>query len=250
MAKGIAIKFKSYEETLPYLLRLIKIHEELIKHDRIILKPNLVYGNEEYSTKIEFIEPILKFIVDNKSPNTEIFIAEGCDGHETTDILYEKGYFALAEKFGISLIDLNNADVEEITNNNFLGFESIKYPKILMHGFVISLPLLKVHEETGITGSLDNMIGAFPSRYYKGFFSKAKNKLNKYDKKYQIHDIIQCRMPSCGIIDASEKGYILAGQPFEIDKQATKIFGLDWRNIAHLDLIAKTLSLDNPEIKQ
>ena len=47
MVKGVAVKLKSYEETVPKLLKVIKFDEELKKHERIVLKVNLSGENEE-----------------------------------------------------------------------------------------------------------------------------------------------------------------------------------------------------------
>ena len=93
-----------------------------------------------------------------------------------------------------------------------------------------------------VIGSLSNMIGAFPSSYYQGFFSRRKNKIRKWPIKYSIHDISKCKIPELTIIDASEFGSILAGQPLEMDKQAAKLLGIDWRTVEHLRLINETMS--------
>ena len=242
VVKGVAVNFKSYEETIPKLLKLIKFDEELKKHDKIVLKPSLIPNDRESSTSSEFTEQILKFSMENKNPGTEIFIAEGCDGQKTTELFDEYGYTSLAEKYAIGLIDLNNTETEEIENSEFLRFDAIIYPKILLDSFVISLPKLNTSEEFGITGALDNMLGAYPARYYKGFFSSTKNKLNKHPKKYQIHDILKCKMPNFTLIDASEKSTLLAGQALEMDKQASKLLGIDWRTLPHLKLIDESFS--------
>jgi len=247
MVRGIAVRFKSYEETIPKMLNLIKFDEEIKKHDRIILKPNLIKGEKEIATKPEFLEQVLKFCSENKNPGTEILIAEGCDGHETTDIFNELGFTQLAEKYGIGLIDLNNTETEEIENSEFLGFDSIRYPKILLDSFIISLPLLRKDEEIGVSASLDNMVGVFPAKHYKSFFSGTKNKIKKFPAKYQIHDIIKCKMPNFAVIDASPYKTIIAGQPLEMDKQAAKALGLDWRNIEHLRIIDESLSGEKEE---
>ena len=116
------------------------------------------------------------------------------------------------------------------------------YPRILKDSLVISLPTAAQNNETGIYASLDNMLGAFPAKHYKGFFSSTKNKLEKHSIKYQIHDIIKCKLPQLAVIDASEKNLILIGQPLEMDKQTAKLFGLDWRNIPHLRLLDESIS--------
>ena len=69
-----------------------------------------------------------------------------------------------------------------------------------------------------------------------------KNKIRKWPIKYSIHDILKCKMPNFAIIDASKQGYILAGLPIEIDKQAVKLLGTDWKSVAHLKLVDESFS--------
>jgi hypothetical protein len=47
-------------------------------------------------------------------------------------------------------------------------------------------------------------------------------------------------MPNLAVVDASEKGYILTGQPIEIDKQAAKLLGFIWKDISYLRLLTET----------
>lgn len=245
--KGVAVNLKSYEETIPKLLKIVKFDEELKKHNKIALKPNLIRADKETSSKPEFVEQVLKFCMENKNPGTEVFIAEGCDGSDTLETFDELGYRELSEKYGIGLIDLNRAETEEIESPEFLRFETIHYPKILLNSFVITLPLLRTDEETGISASLDSMVGAFPASHYKGFFSAGKNKLNKIPKKYQVHDIIKCKMPNFSIIDGGKKSTIIVGQPLEMDKQAAKLLGLNWNSVSHLKLVDESHSEGKPD---
>jgi len=122
-----------------------------------------------------------------------------------------------------------------------MKFESIMYPKILKESFVISLPVLFHDDELEITGSLANMLGAFPGSMYSGFFTRKKSKIRKFPIKYAIHDIIKCKMPNLAIVDASSKGHILVGQPLEVDKQSSKLLGLEWKSIQHLRLVSEAL---------
>ncbi len=240
MVKGASIKLASYAESVPKLLNHLKVDNELKKYDKIILKPAI--KNEQSYTPIAFVESVLKYCLENKNPVAQISIAEGVDGHDTTELFQSLGYRALAEKYSIGLIDLNDTEIEEVINSEFLKFESIKYPKILLESCVISLPFLEQDQETEISDSLTNMLGAYPSKYYAGFFSLKKNKIRKWPIKYSIHDILKCKMPNFSIIDASSKGQILAGLPLEVDKQAAKLINADWRSISHLKLVSETFS--------
>ncbi len=239
MAKGVSIKFVSYEETVPKVLRAIKLDEELKKHQTILIKPNLLNKEDAY-TPVDFADAVVKFCVQHKLPEAQILVVEGSDGQDTMDIFEHKGYKTLAEKYGVALVDLNKTEAELIGDNSFLANHEIMFPSLLKEGFLISLPVLTKHDRHDITGSLSNMLGAYPAKHYKGFFSKTKNKLVG-PTKYQIHDIVKCKMPSLALIDAHAYGAILAGQPLEVDKQAAKLLGIDPKSIAHLRIIEESL---------
>lgn len=243
MVKGIAVRMNSYEETIPKVLKLIKLDKELKKHDKIVVKPNLIPEFPDLSSKPEFIEQILKYCIQHKNPGSEVFIAEGCDGANTNEVFDEFGFTNIAEKYGVGLVDLNNADTEEVGSTEFLKFETIHYPKLLLDGFIISAPKLSNNNNLVLSGSLSSMLGAFPAKHYKGFFSSTKNKLSKYPIKYQIHDILKCKLPELAIIDSIDKGFLIVGQPLEMDKQSSKVLGLNWKNIPYLSLIEESTSL-------
>lgn len=244
MTKGVSIKFRSYAETIPRLLEVIGLQKELKKHSKIVLKPSLkaAEGEKNLSTRVQFVEEVLKFCLKHKNPVAEVFIAEGADGIDTEDLFKELGYNNLAEKYSVGLIDLNNAEAEKVESFDFLKFSEIMYPKILKESFVISLPPLAADAEVVLSASLSNMLGAFPSAYYKGLFSKKKKKIRKWSIKYSIHDVLKCKMPDFAVIDASEKGMILAGLPIEADKQAAKLLGIEWKTIGYLRIINESFA--------
>lgn len=235
-AKGVAAKFTSYEETIPRFLTLIKFADEIKKHPKIVLKPSL---NTEVKTPVAFMEQVLQFIIANKDSETELFIAEGADGEDTNDLFGKLGYRELAETYGVGLIDLNEAEVGLIEGKPFIKLENVMYPKILLDAFVISMPKLGADSEFQISGSLPAMIGAFPASHYQGFFSSKKNKIRKWPMKYSLHDLLQCKMPDFALVDASEYGYLVAGQPLEVDKQSAKIAGMD--KIEYIKLIEENI---------
>ncbi|MSS74187.1 hypothetical protein EXS72_00930 [Candidatus Pacearchaeota archaeon] len=242
MVKGVAVNFSSYIDTIPKVLKLIKLDNEIKKHERIVIKVNLNLENSSKSTKIEFLEPIIQFCVTHKNPGSEIIIAEGCDGLETMELFDSLGYNQLAEKYGIGLVDLNQSACLEIQNPEFLRFESIYYPEILLNSLVITATPLTHDENLMVSSSLDSMLGAFPASRYRGFFARTKNKLNNYPLKYQVHDILKCKMPDLALIDASEKGIFIAGKPLDMDKQATKVLGFDWNRVPHIRLVDESFS--------
>lgn len=241
MAKGAAIRFQSYAETVPKLLNILGLAKELKKHNQVVLKPAL-QNPESESTSSEFTEAVLKFVLENKNPITEVFIAEGSDGVDTDEMFDSHGYKELAEKYDVGLVDLNNTGLDEIYKHDFQEFERIDYPSILASSFVISLPVLSQNEELEIQGALSNMLGAFPASVYRGFFTKAKTKIRKSNIKYSIHDILKCKLPDFAVMDASSHGFILSGLPLEIDTQACKLLKIEKSSVPYLKLIEESFS--------
>ncbi len=239
MSKGVSIKFTTYEETISKILKVMKLDQEIKKHSTIILKPTLT-GNEETSTSRDFIEPVLEFCLKHKNPVTDIFIADGADGYDTLELFESQGYNQLAEKYGIGLLDLNTCEVESIGSNEALRFEKIYLPKIIREAFIITLPKLHEDESLGIQSSLSSALGFFPAKYYKGFFTSTKSKLHRWPIQYAIHDVLLHKMPNISLVDASDQGVLLAGQPLAVDKQASKILGFEWEDIPHIALMNQT----------
>lgn len=241
MVKGVSVKLTSYGETIPKLLELLKLGDELKKHSKIVIKP-VIDSKKENSTSMQLVEQVLRFCIGNISPGTEIFIAEGADGVDTEDLFDEHGYRKLAEHYGVGLIDLNKAVSERMGKNDFKGFEYIMYPSVLQDSFIISLPILRKDSTYGFQGSLSAMLGAYPAQHYKGFFSSKKNKLDSASPHNRVHDIIMCKMPHLAIIDFPEKGVILSGKPLDMDKEATKLLGIDWK-VTYLRPIDETITM-------
>lgn len=241
MVKGVAAKFKSYSETIPRFLSIIKFDQEVKKHPVIVLKPSLK-KTSSHNTSAAFVEEVLKFCLAHKDSNAKIFIAEGSDGEDTLDVFGSAGYKQLSEKYSVGLIDLNNTEVEEVLNGEFLKFDKIYYPKMLLESYLVVLPRLAEDDESEMQGSLSTMLGAFPSSHYKGIFSSSKSKIRKWPIKYSIHDIVRCKMPNVAIIDASDYGSILVGKPLEIDKQASKLLGREWKSVSHLRLLDESFT--------
>ena len=241
MVKGVSAKFKSYEETIPRFLQFIKFDQTLKGKPLIVLKPSLK-NLRSHNTPVAFVEEVLKFSLAHKDSGAEVVIAEGSDGDETIDVFDEAGYRTLAEKYGVSLIDLNNVEVEEVHESDFTKFENIFYPKLLLNSHLIVLPRLAPDEETEMQASLSTMLGAFPASHYSGLFSSTKGKIRRNPIKYAIHDIVRCKTPDASIIDAADYGLILVGTPLELDKQAAKIIGKEWNKVQHLRLIDESFT--------
>lgn len=123
-------------------------------------------------------------------------------------------------------------------------------PEILFSHWLISVPVLKAHSLSMITGTLKNMVGVVPPRHYagrEGIWNKAS--LHR-DLHQAIVDLNRYRCPDLTVMDASvglasfhlggpecapPVGRILAGtDPLHLDRRAAELLALDWRDIPHL----------------
>ncbi len=240
------VKFVDYETSVPKLLDNANFKNVIKDRRRIFLKPNLTCCKAfPTTTDPKFVEEIIKYI-RKCSKKTEIIIAEGSGGDETEKCFKKLGYNELSEKYKIPLLDLNEAETKRIKSDKFKKFSFIDYPKPLLSGFLISLPVLKGHVMAKVTISLKNMLGVFPARLYGGNW---KVKMHKWPIEYAIHDILVCKFPNYAICDASivqleheingyakEMDVLLAGKPLEVDKKGSLLLGYDWKKVPHLIL--------------
>ncbi len=243
------VKFTDYKKSIPKLLNNAGFKSIIKKEKKIILKPNLTLCKAfPTTTNPYFVEEIIKYI-KNCNKKVEIIIAEGSGGCETKKCYKKLGYEELSKKYEIPLLDLNEAETKRIKSKKFMRYPFIEYPKELLSGFLISLPVLKGHGETKVTISLKNMFGCFPFKYYKETGYTWKNKLHRRGIDNSIHDILVCKFPDYAICDASiaqleheisgypkELNLLLAGNPLEVDKKGALLLGYDWKRIPHLVL--------------
>jgi len=244
------LDFRSYEESVPALLESCGLARMLKGKRLVILKPNLTCNKAPpTTTPVRFVERIVKYIKENS--DAKIIIAEGSGGNSTQESYHELGYRRIAERYGIELIDLNTSEIVTIKSEMFLRFDEIYFPKIMLDGFVISLPILKEHSQASITVSLKNMLGCFPSRYYSEG-KPWKGKIHKWPIEYSIHDILVCKFPDFAVCDANiaqlgnevhgrpkKIGKLIAGSPLDVDKRGAELLGHEWRRIKHIVLAEK-----------
>lgn len=248
-------KFVVYESSVKKLLDKAKFREIIRKERKIILKPNLTkYKAFPTTSDPEFVEAVIRYI-RKCNKKAKIIIAEGSGGSSTEKCYKKLGYLELAKKYDIDLIDLNNAETVKKRSKKFKKFKSIEFPKVLLDGFLISLPILKGHSKTKVTISLKNMIGCYPAHYYQESGHNWKNVLHKIGIDNSIHDILAVKPPDYAICDASiaqleheingypkEIGLLLAGKPLEVDKRGALLLGYDWKRIPHLVFAESLLS--------
>ena len=247
----VTVDFTSYKKSINNALDAISAHEHLASQTAILIKPNIINSSPHpITTSPECCEVIIEYI--RKYSKAEIVIAEGCGeaNLETADIFNILGYTAMAGKYRIPLIDLNYEPLKSLRNPDCSVFPEMHLPEIAFNHYIISVPVLKVHSLAKMTGTLKNMMGFAPPKYYSGGSGTWKKAVFHNKMQQSIIDLNKYLIPDLSVMDGSigmaqfhlggahcdpPVNKIIAGyNPWKVDLRATELLGLDWRNIEHI----------------
>ncbi len=138
------------------------------KNARIGLKPNLVSPTPaEYgaTTHPEVVAGIIEYLQDHGFRN--IVIAEGAwVGDRTSEAFEYCGYRALSEEYGVPLIDTQK---DKSVRRSCAGMDIRICRCVEQMDFLINIPVLKGHCQTGITCALKNLKGLIPNSEKRRF---------------------------------------------------------------------------------
>jgi len=260
MSKVVKIKFIDYRTSISMTLDLAGAGVHLPKQGLIIIKPNLTNSSPPpVTTSVEAAEAVYHYC--KAHTNAEIAIGEGCGSGITSDVFDALGYTDMAKKYGLELIDFNEAETTILQNNNAMQLKHFHLPRIAQNAFIISLPVLKDHSFTKTTIAMKNMFGIAPSKFYAGSWNKAKLHSPSTDKS--VVDICLYKKPDLSVVDASvalkgmhlagtakKTGLILAGfDPVAVDTVGSKLLGHNPKKLPYLTLANGLLgSMDDIEI--
>jgi uncharacterized protein (DUF362 family) len=242
--------FTSYAETVTRVLDALNAGQVLSEQPRILIKPNLVNTSPyPVTTPPACVEAIITYI--RTCSDAGIVIAEGCGAAEceTEDVFEELGYTELASRHGVGLVDLNTAETVLLKEPSCRIFPEFHMPALAMDHYIISVPVLKAHSLAEITGTMKNMMGFAPPRYYQrgGYWKKSAFHARMHQS---IIELNRYRAPDLTVLDATTglAEYHLGGSacsppvnrivggytPREIDRCAAELLGMDWKMIPHL----------------
>jgi len=125
----------------------------------ILIKPNYInskHPSTGITTDSRVIEGVVKFLRGHKTK--EIIIGEGSGFAETFQAFKVAGVDAVAERWDVKLVDLNQDEFIEVKPPDPLALRKIRVAKTALESTVISVPKLKPHRIATVTLSLKNMI--------------------------------------------------------------------------------------------
>ncbi len=245
------VEFTSYSQSISQALDGINCSTSIAEQNAIVIKPNLINTSPHpITTPPECCQAVLEYI--RKHSNAEIVIAEGCgDANlETGDVFEALGYSKLAKEFDIQLVDLNHAPLRRVHDKRAGLFTEMYLPEIAFTHYIISVPVLKAHSLAQITGTLKNMMGFPPPKHYSGSYGSWKKAQFHQNMQQSIIDLNLYIKPHLSVMDCSigmaeyhlggphckpPVGKIIAGyDPWQVDKEACSLLGLDWSTIDHI----------------
>ena len=245
--------FTSWQESVPCLLDASGLPDRLAAEKKVLIKPNLVEPREPpITTPVELVEVLVDYIRTSQ-PHLEIIIGEGCgsSSNNTLQIFETLGYSKLADKPGVTLLDLNEASLVHLQDINCRRWPEMYLPRIVFESFLISVPVLKAHSLAGVTLTMKNMIGLAPPAHYQqgGQWKKASFHQNIQEA---VLDLNRYRTPDFTLLDATigmqeahlwgptcdpPPNRLAAGyDPVAIDSYGCSLLGIKWNSVGHLDM--------------
>jgi uncharacterized protein (DUF362 family) len=256
------VDFCSYEESLPALMELLGAAPVLGSQKRVVIKPNLVNSfPPPITTSVKLVAAIVEYV--KSVSDAEIVVAEGCGLplYNTNRPFRKLGYFQLAKSKEVALVDLNHAELMELTDHRCRVFPQFMMPRIVMESFLISVPVLKKHSLAKVTLTMKNMLGCAPPAHYGGLVWK-KSRFHK-NMHRSIFEMNLYRTPDLTILDGSvglakhhlggpkcnpPVAKLIGGcDPVAVDAYGAELLGVDWKDVKHIALAHTVLGCANME---
>lgn len=251
MSDTAQIDFTSYEESVPEALDAIGAADVLRRQTAVLIKPNLINASPfPITTPAECVEAVIRYV--RSCSEASIVVGEGCGDSklETPEVFQRLGYVELARRLAVELVDLNYAPLVELQDPDRPVFKKMFLPEIATTHYLISVPVLKAHSFSQLTGTLKNMIGLAPPKHYSGRFGSWKKAVFHGKMHQSIVDLNKYRTPDLSLMDATVgmPDYHLGGahcdpplnkliaglDPLEVDRRSAELLGLKWQKIEHL----------------
>ena len=247
----ICIDFDSYEKSVPKILDKLNAGKIFCEQKNILIKPNIVTKDPfPITTHPKMCKALIEYI--KKYSNANIVVGDGCGSpdYSTMDAFNDLGYKSVSDDYNVELIDLNEVPLTKFENQNCMIYKELYLPEIINTHYIISMPVLKAHSFSIITGTMKNMMGFLPPAHYKGKFGIWNKAVFHNNVHESIIDLNNYVSPDLTVLDASVglQDFHLGGPTcnphvkklvagFEaklVDRKAAELLGFDWKQIKHL----------------
>jgi len=204
----------------------------------VLIKPNYINASHPstgITTDARVVEGVVKYL--DERGFGEIVIGEGSGHSETMEAFRVAGLDDVAERWGVSLVDLNRDEFIEVSPDDPLALRRVKVARTALESTIVSVPKLKLHRITGVTLSVKNMMGVMTP---KGSLHRRLSR--------NIADLASIVKPSLSVVDGviAGEGHETSGDPVEmnlviagsdpvaVDSVGSMIMGVDVEEVKHL----------------
>ena len=241
-----------------------------IGNRRVILKPNNVNINVQLaSTHVDTLEGILEFLKSiGKSDN--VVIAESAANGPTFDGYKNFGYFRIAEKYKVKLVDLDQEpfDVVHVFDEKDFRPHAVRISNLMLDpgSFIVSVARMKTHDRVFATLSLKNIVFGSPVKDPGFTFSASRKKGTVSDKpimhgsgfrgiNYNLYSMSRQLHPHLAVIDGFEgmegngpndgtpvdHRVCVAGLDWlATDRVGLELMGIDYANVGYINFCNDT----------
>ncbi len=239
------VKGMNAVETTVKALELIgsEVDRVLSAKKPILIKPNFINSSPPstgITTDARVVDGVITFL--KARGFDEIVVGEGSGYADTLHAFSVAGIDAVAERWGVKLVDLNKDTVVTVNPPNPLSLTRVRIAKTALETTIISVPKLKIHGSATVTLSLKNMMGALAS---KGIMHNGRLNQN-------IADLASIVTPSIAVIDGIiageghetwgtpvEMNLVIAGtDPVATDAVGSAVMGVPPEKVRHLRFAA------------
>ena len=232
------------KDTTNALLDYIKPFSQLKKDALIGIKPNLVNATpaEHGATSHpQIVEAIILRLHEKGFRHIKI-IESSWVGADTKKAFEVCGYTELSKKYGVPLLDLKDDD---IITKQYQGMDFHICSQTETIDYLINIPLIKGHCQTGVTCALKNLKGVIPDsekrRYHRLGLHKPIALLNKLIKQHLIIADGICPDPYFEEGGRAEKLNLIAAgfDPVLMDCYAAHILNHKASDIEYINIAAQ-----------
>lgn len=223
--------------------------EKYVKGDNLILKVNVVWDKiyPSCTTTPMVIEGIIRVLQSSdKYKPKKITIADtNTAAFMSADASFRiQGIEQMAKKYGVGVVNLSHTRFGSVSMKKSLVLKKLKISKLLLEAdTIITIPVLKTHSFSTMTGALKNQWGCIHDLRlnFHMVLNRAIADVNTFFKDkvtFALMDGLfgmEGKGPKTGI--PRKVGYLFASHDLvALDTAAAEVMGLDPREIRHINL--------------
>ena len=222
---------------------------------RVVVKPNLVdfvEGRPSF-TNPRVVEALIQFLRDEQKVKS-LVVAEGITFRRDSEaVLIDMGYAEMLQRQKVEFVDLNYDDLVTVPlNGGYTKLSQLFVARTVAEADVlISVPKLKTHHWTGVSGSIKNLFGIVPGIKYgwpkntlhihgiNEFLAELVDSLPTRQRVAVVDGIVGMQGDGPLFGSAVNTGALLVGTDYlAVDATAARLMGFDPLQLDYLNFAA------------